>query len=143
MTRAETQKVPSKFVAGEVCLDFANTLDWHASTTPRENLHCYADLVAWCRGADLLDSAEADRLLREAQSHPATATRTLKRAIKLRDVIDHLGLSIVRRKKPISEDVELLNSAVGSANLHRQNALSKDGFVWVWKHEPSALDSML
>ena len=35
------------FDSGELCLDFANTAEWHASEHPEENLKDYADLVAW------------------------------------------------------------------------------------------------
>jgi hypothetical protein len=49
--------------AGRLCLDFANTADWHASEQPVELLTSYADLVTWSRRARLLDDAETTTLL--------------------------------------------------------------------------------
>ena len=36
-----------KLEEARLCLDFANTLDWHASDHPEESLHSYGDLVNW------------------------------------------------------------------------------------------------
>ena len=45
-----------------LCLDFANTANWHASEQPVEELTSYADLVGWGRQVGLLTAAEAERL---------------------------------------------------------------------------------
>ena len=47
MTNTKMQNL--KLESGRLCLDFANTLDWHASEHPIERLNTYADFVAWSK----------------------------------------------------------------------------------------------
>ena len=35
--------------SGKLCLDFANTLDWHASEHPAETLRGFGDVLEWSR----------------------------------------------------------------------------------------------
>jgi hypothetical protein len=60
-------------VAGALCLDFAKTVEWHASANPEERPRAYGDFVAWSRRAELLTDPQAARLLREARRRPAAA----------------------------------------------------------------------
>ncbi|MBE3100204.1 MAG: ABATE domain-containing protein, partial [Planctomycetes bacterium] len=73
----------AKLVAGELCLDFANTADWHASAQPRETLTSYGTLVSWAARAGGLDASTARLLLREAAKHPIAASGALHRAISV------------------------------------------------------------
>jgi hypothetical protein len=43
-----------KLIGGQLCLDFANTINGHGRATPHEYLIGYPDLVVWSRRADLL-----------------------------------------------------------------------------------------
>jgi hypothetical protein len=54
-------------VAGALCLDFAKTVEWHASANPEERLRAHGDFVAWSRRAELLTDAQAARILRKAR----------------------------------------------------------------------------
>ena len=74
-------------VAGELCLDFANTAAWHASAKPKESLGTFPDLVAWGRRVGLLNASRAERLLREAGKNPVAAAAALRRAIAVREVM--------------------------------------------------------
>jgi predicted RNA-binding Zn ribbon-like protein len=56
-----------------LCLEFVNTLLWHASEHPEETLHSYADLVAWAQGVRLVSNHEAQKLLGDAADRPAEA----------------------------------------------------------------------
>ena len=38
-----------KLKSGWLCLDFANTAEWHLSEHPTEHLTSYAELIAWAR----------------------------------------------------------------------------------------------
>ena len=48
--------------AGALCLDFANTVDWHASENPQDRLSGYADLLAWGEAAGELAATRAEYL---------------------------------------------------------------------------------
>jgi hypothetical protein len=40
--------------AGELCLDYANTMDWHDREQPIENLNSYTDLILWGEAVGIL-----------------------------------------------------------------------------------------
>jgi predicted RNA-binding Zn ribbon-like protein len=143
MARSKTAPAPSRLVAGELCLDFANTADWHASARPEETLSSYEDLVAWCRRADLLDSGGAERLLREARRRPAAAAVALQRAIKLREVIYRLALSAMCGRPPDPADLEFFNRVLAASLRCSRVVPGHGGLVWAWKHNDRALDAML
>jgi hypothetical protein len=73
------------FRAGHLALDFANTMDWHASDHPEELLNSYTDLVNWASDFSLLTPEEARSLSAEAERRPEAAAKTLKAAIALRE----------------------------------------------------------
>jgi predicted RNA-binding Zn ribbon-like protein len=75
------------FESGDLSLDFANTMDWHGSPSPVENLKDFADLVAWGEQAGLLTSEHSRALHQQATDHPTESDRSLSSAIWLRDAI--------------------------------------------------------
>ena len=132
------------FSGGRLCLDFANTADWHASEHPEEGLVDYAALVAWGQQADLLDSAQAAALLREAARRPAEAAAILERGLALREAIYRIFAAIAGERPPAGADLDMLNAALAEAMAHAQVAPAAEGFVWGWReHDPPPLDRML
>ena len=41
--------------AGALCLDFANTVEWHASERPVDRVNDISDLISWGVAAGLLN----------------------------------------------------------------------------------------
>src|ERR1051326_5468414 len=76
-----------EFVAGDVSLDFTNTVGGKRGLSTREYLNSYADFLSWCRQADLLKASTADRLLRSAGRHPDECAGVFRRAIALREAV--------------------------------------------------------
>src|SRR6266568_2884008 len=76
-----------EFVAGDLSLDFTNTVGGKRGLSTREYLNSYADFVSWCRQADLLNASAAGALLRIAARHPDESAEALQRAIALREAI--------------------------------------------------------
>jgi len=143
MARGEATAIPPKLIAGALCLDFANTADWHASARPHESLKSYEDLVAWCRRADLLDAAHDARLLREARRHPAAAKAVLRRAIGLRDAIYRIVVSLLRGSPPNRADLAAFDRVLASALRHSRVIPGRGGLLWTWEGDDRALDAML
>jgi len=143
MARSGATPMPPKLVAGALCLEFANTADWHASARPHESLKSYENLVAWCRRADLLDAARAERLLREARRRPAAAKTALRRTTALREAIYRIVVRLLRGGPPDRADLAVFNRALASA-LRRSRVVSgRDGLAWTWEGDDRALDAML
>ena len=68
-------------VAGDVALDFCNTLAGWGEDEPKDYLLGYRELVLWARDAGLVDPAAAARL--GARDAPGV----LRRAVRLRDAL--------------------------------------------------------
>ena len=85
MTKTKKQNLNLR--TERLCLDFANTLDWHASAHPVETLTTYADLVAWSHEVGLLSERIARQLIAEAERQPKQAAAILERARTLREAI--------------------------------------------------------
>lgn len=132
-----------KLVAAELCLDFANTVEWHASDHPRESLHSYEDLISWCRQANLLDDASTKKLLREAQRHPRSARKVLKHAINLRETIYRIVLAKLNGRMQCAPDLDAFNEGLKTALQHLRVIPGKRGLEWNWEGVDTALDGML
>lgn len=115
-----------------LCLDFANTNDWHASSQPVESLFSYADLVVWCQQVGLVSLAEAQELERRAGKSPAEAETTLRRAISLREAIYRIVTAHVDGKQAEQADFDLLNAEIANAAVYWKLKSAPDGFAWEW-----------
>jgi predicted RNA-binding Zn ribbon-like protein len=128
---------------GYLCLDFANTADWHASDQPVESLNRYQDLALWARENGLLSQAEVEQMLHKASARPAEAETVLKQAIALREAIYHSFSAIAAGRAPQEADLSLLNERLPEALARLQIAKSEAGFTWTWRSQADELDQML
>jgi predicted RNA-binding Zn ribbon-like protein len=88
-----------QLVAGNLALDFANTLDCRYDRQRLvELLPSYADFVRFARQAGILTTHQARRLLREASE--GIAERALKDIVEFREASYFLFLSVVQHKTP-------------------------------------------
>ena len=131
-----------KLIGGQLCLDFANTLNGHGRVAPHEYLIGYPDLVVWSRRAGLLTDVEAERLLRLAGKDPRKATLVYHRAIELRETIFRVFSALALRRSPRAGDIGALNEARLEA-LQRSTISARDGGYVVDWTDKSALDRML
>jgi len=80
--------VEFQIIAGELCLDFINTLDNRPVPERRtELLPTYHDLVDWAVQARAISPLQRSALLREAGTYPKAAEQTLSKAISLRECL--------------------------------------------------------
>jgi predicted RNA-binding Zn ribbon-like protein len=140
---AVASAVDLKLVAGELCLDFVNTIEWHASDHPIELLRNYGDIVAWGRRVRILDPAAGNRLLREARIDPVQAAVVLERAIEIRETIYRVALACTRRQAPVPADLEGFNRELKAALRHVRVAPGPRGLTWTWDPDDRQLDSVL
>jgi len=129
--------------SGWLGLDFANTVEWHASRQPEEQLNSYADLVAWARSVGLINEAAADRLLQAADRRPAEAAAVLEKAIALREAIYHIISNQASGYPPHPNDLALLNAALAQAHRRLRLVADEAGFSWTWAGDPDELDYLL
>lgn len=140
---AEQDSNVSKFVAGDVALDFANTVRGWDDGVPRgDHLGSYGDLLAWSGAAGLLAPRELRQLAGEAARAPREAARVLSRAIALRERIHRLFAAVAAGGRTDPADLEMLNGAYRGVLAHRQLVGGGEGIAWRWDDTP-ALDRML
>ena len=132
-----------KFVGGRLCLDFANTADWHTSENPQETLIAYVDLVAWSQKAGLLKIDEAKEILHKASKNPLQAKKALRRAVELREHIFRIFLSVADDLSPGKDDIDFFNKKLSLTMGYSQIIPSKDGFFWEIKGNRDILDWFL
>ena len=127
---------------GWLCLDFANTAEWHASESPLEHLRSYHDLVEWARDKAVLDEPAVGKVQQLARSSPTKAAAAYRKAVELREVIYRLFSAIAAGRQPTAADLNALNRLLIKALPHLRVRTSDQGYYWGWYEEPD-LDSVL
>src|SRR5262245_26039144 len=103
-------------IGGHVALDFVNTVDWRGDTTRREEfLARFEDLVAWGVAVKLLRPRDARALTQAAQRHKGQAERSLRRALRLREVLARVLIAAAGSTPPATRDLRLFNAFLAAA----------------------------
>ena len=115
---------------GNICLDFANTLDARGGPDPEDHLGGYADLVRWAAYAELLDAAGSRHLATLAKARPQAAQASFTAALRLREAIFRVFAGLARGTAAAPADLALIQqgyaAALGTARLEQRG----DRFVW-------------
>ncbi len=125
---------------GRLCLDFANTVSWHATNHSKEWLLSYADILAWGQHASILTDHQKERLLQEARSRPASAEATVVWAITLREAIYQIFSLSPQGRLPQAENLATLQKAYAEAMVHASLVPRADSFTFNWQSNEDALD---
>ena len=126
-----------------LCLDFTNTVGWHASPKPQEHLNSYQDLLDWSLEKRLITDLEANLLQQQASLYPGEAQTVLERAIELREGIYRIFLAIIHHTAAQPGDLDLLNDWLTTGISHINLRPDGKGFAWGWTDDEKALDQML
>ncbi len=143
MRKVEIQIEALELEAGRLCLDFANTAEWHASNHPIESINNYSDLVAWAQRVGLIAEQETQRLSREAEQRPLEAASVFETAISLRDAIYRIFSATAGGRSPDTTDLAILNTALKEALSRLQLTTAEDSITWEWRTDEVALAQML
>ena len=118
--------------AGALCLDFANTVDWHASELPQDRLADYSDLLAWGEAAGAMLAERAQYLRPLAKHQPESATSVFERAIQLREAIYRIFSFLAASRNVALDDLAFLNEVLGKSMAHLRIISSFESFSWDW-----------
>jgi predicted RNA-binding Zn ribbon-like protein len=132
-----------QLVGGQLCLDFANTVDWRLADHVGEFLSTYADLVSWSKHAGILPDTQARRLLKTSRQSPSEAAAVLKRAIALRELTYRIFSSIAHGGMPAGADVDELNRALSDSLSRMRLVPTGDSFEWDWAEDGDMLERPL
>ncbi len=124
-------------------MDFANTLDWHASDRPHETLHRYEDLLEWVHAHGVLSRDRIDVLARRARREPQAAAAVYRRATALREAIYRIFVDRITGSVPAHGDIRLLNEELQRALPHYRVEVAADGPAWRLAADGAEFDAPL
>jgi len=128
-----------KFIAGELCLDFVNTVvargeqrikDSILYTFRTDKLGGYTDLAEWSKDAEILKEGELKQLIRTSTKDVNDARRVFSRAITLRESLFRIFKHLLDRRDPPNTDIELLKRECNSARNRQEFVYASKKFAW-------------
>jgi predicted RNA-binding Zn ribbon-like protein len=122
-----------ELTGGCLCLNLANTVDERRTSSPRELLASYTDLLDWGRQSGALPARDADRLAARARSRRAEAARALLRARSVREAIFAVFSAVAHRTRPSNGSLADLNRALARVLPKRQLVYCANGSEWAWR----------
>ena len=128
---------------GWLCLDFANTVDWHASDNPEESLNKYADLIEWSADRGIISGDAKDALLRKSEEKPIEAQAVLEKAREIREDIYRILCDTAHGHPIKTTDLKGFNKALSGMLSHSRLAPYEGGLRWDWDSDSDKLDSVI
>ncbi len=132
-----------KLLGGALCLDFGNTVDGRGLADARDLLDTYDDLLVWCERAGAINSELHLELQKEARKHSATAKRTLKFAVALREAVYRVFSQIARNRRPFNRDLDTFNTLGFEVLTRSQLKIIEDRVCEGWGGDSKALQQVL
>jgi predicted RNA-binding Zn ribbon-like protein len=139
MQGTETKMHPNNL---DLCLDFADTVDWRTSHHASDGLVSYADLVNWSQRKGVIDDVESGRLLKLARTEEVTTEKVLLQARVLREAIYRIFSAVAHGSRASKDDVGILNEYLGRAMAQMEVQVTDGGYRLGWCTEELA-DKML
>jgi len=136
-------KSPFEFTGGNLCLDFANTVDNRTSDHATELLTDYSRIVRWAEESGALTGKTAEKLNGLAGEFPGNAQLTVRRAVQLREAIYDIFAAVAHRRGIPSTALATLNKAAQHASEHAEVVHTNRHFAWEWILPENYLDSLL
>lgn len=112
----------------ELCLDFADTVDWRTSNHAKDMLDSYATLLEWSRRKGLLDPRQAGFLGRAAAREEVASVMT--EAVRLREAIYRIFSATAHDRKAARKDLEILNEFLARSLSRMAVKETEEGYEW-------------
>jgi len=104
-----------EFIAGDLGLDFVNTLEHHEGPVQEDVLTSWRDLVDWTVGAGLATPQGAGVLFALGKRNPRAANAVFRRALQLRDCLYRIVTALLAERHPEADDLRLFNAFLAEA----------------------------
>ncbi|HVO80472.1 MAG TPA: ABATE domain-containing protein [Terriglobales bacterium] len=131
-----------ELIAGNLALDFANTIHNYGAPDPGDDLQSFADLTDWAQQAGLLPDGETRALRRGGQTHPEAAA-DFQRALQLRGLVYEVFSGIARRGKSGPLALAGLNEYFRRAMAQVSIARVGDRYELAWEKSGRIFDRVL
>ena len=137
------QQPQFELIAGNVCLDFINTLDDRSSGAPKELLKGYGDLVRFGEQAGILTSRQANDLHHQIGQSPKDAGKAINQARILREALHDIFLALTSRKSVPQPAMQILNDGLHDAFLHSHLVLHHNRCEWRFDELTTSFNGIL
>jgi len=132
-----------RLLAGDLSLDFANTLDPRDGPNPVDLVVTVEDLTRWGLLAGLLDDREASAIRESAKSDAGRAERVLREARSVRELIHRVFAAVAHSAAPDAGDLRELSrryqKALASFELHTEGR----ELAWISRPERDGLERVV
>ena len=142
-TESDTRPLPFELIAGNLCLDFVNTLDDRPSDKPKELLKGYDELARFASETGILTPAQADDLLEKVPPRSVAAEDALRQARNLRETLYAIFSAVVKAQKLPQTALDRLNASVHEAALHSRLVQNEERCEWRFDDPGSSFSSIL
>lgn len=129
--------------AGDLALDFANTVDNNYMPDEDDYVQTYDDLVAWSRLSGLLNEKEAAVLIHHAADNPAAANAALSDARQLRGALIRLFGAAEAGETLDPADLSQLNQVLGEILPRPQLSITDATLRFERRVDVTRLDGVL
>jgi predicted RNA-binding Zn ribbon-like protein len=119
-TQPENRSSPKfELIAGNIALDFINTLDDRPSAQPKELLTNDDDLATFGLDTGILTPAQRDYFLKDTRKpQHEEAQQAMRRAINLREALHAIFSAVTNQQTAPQEAMDTLNANLHDAALH-------------------------
>ncbi len=125
-----------QLIAGNLCLDFLNTLDNRGDPWREEELLAtYADLLSFLRQSGALPHSIIRKLAALSVRDPDEANETLLRTRQLREALQRIFMATIRKRAPNPSDVDEVNAMWTRVSQYLLLQPGTGGFYWQWDDE--------
>lgn len=131
------------FVAGSLCLDFANTQGGRDKTRDQERLPDYQAAIEWACAAHTVSEHEGKLLQAMAWKTPAEAAHSLEQLHFFRECLYRLFSALAANQETAPADEECLRSAVAAAVNTARLERHSDGCDWKVETGKAGLNTLL
>ena len=124
----------------ELCLDFADTVDWRTSNHAKDTLNTYPALLDWSSKKGLLNRKQFDALGRVAAQEDMAPV--VAEAVRLREAIYRIFSAVAHENRAPPKDLEVLNEYLARSLSRMVVKETREGYEWGLSCE-NAPDMML
>ena len=122
-----------QLVAGNVCLDFINTLDERGDPErEQELLTSLADLLAFLRQSRELPENVLRRLAHRSPNASPAAEEILERAREVREALYRTFAAVVEKHNPSAKHLDTISHEWQRVSRHIRLRRAQTGFDWEW-----------
>ena len=105
-----------EFTAGDLGLDFVNTLEHHEGPVLEDMLTSWPKLVDWAVKAGLATPQVAGGLFALGTKNPRAANTVFRRALRLRDCLYRIVTALLAERDPATDDLRVFGTFLTEAH---------------------------